>query len=159
MERRRFLILAVGEEHEDCLLVEQFIGEEGLRCGFEMERYPLKSGTELLDYLDRCVSEGISRRPVCDMIFFHLDVPASGEREAFSDVKAHPLCRRVPILAFVETADQPGRVDCYHCGGNAFSRKPRDHETLKRIARTLVHHWLCSDHQPGAPPFSCMGYG
>jgi CheY-like chemotaxis protein len=157
--RKQFVILVVDDDENDRRLVKQAFSEEGDRHDFEVDLRQLRDGVELLEYLDHCTSKESPKGPMPNFILLDLNMPAMGGRETLQKVKTHPACRRLPIIVFATSAEQGDVIECFHCGGSAFSMKPDNHETLRRAVSTIVDYWLCSARSPASPPFSCMGYG
>jgi CheY-like chemotaxis protein len=149
----------VDDDEDQWMLVKRAFAEEESRYDFEVDLHDLSNGVGLLEYLDHCKSEKVPLGPTPDFILLNLNIPAMGGRETLQKVISHPICRRIPIIVFATSADQTDTIECYQCGGNAFSRKPNEPQTLRKMVRIIVNHWLCAPQQPGSSPFNCMGYG
>ncbi len=158
-ERRRFVIVMVDYDEDDLMLVKQAFAEEGHRYDFDVDMRRLEDGAELLEYLDQCKSWESPKGPTPDFILLDLHRPGMGGREALAKVKSHPLCRRIPIIAFTTSADEADVMECYQCGGNSFRQKPFSSDTLKEMVHIIVNYWACSTQMPASQPFVCMGYG
>lgn len=158
-ERLRFVVLMVNDDEDRWMLVKQAFAEEVSRHDFEIDLHDLKDGVELLDYLDHCRSGEAPLGPIPDFILLDLNMPAMSGRGTLQKVISHPLCRRIPIIVFTTSTDQTDLIECYRCGGNAFSRRHHDPKTVRKMVHIIVNHWLCAPQQPGSSPFNCMGYG
>lgn len=141
------------------MLVKKAFAEEEYRYDFDIDLRHLEDGVELLEYLDHCKSEEGPKGPMPDFILLDLNMPAMGGRETLKKVISHPICRRIPIIVFTTSAEQADVIECYQCGENAFSQKPNDYETLRKMVRIIVNYWLCATQLPPSSPFDCMGYG
>jgi CheY-like chemotaxis protein len=149
----------INDDEDQWMLVEQAFAEEASRYDFEVGLHNLEDGVDLLDYLDHCRGGEAPLGPTPDFILLDLNMPAMGGRETLQKVISHSICRRIPIIVLTTSTDQTDIIECYRCGGNAFSRKPHDSKTLTKMVRIIVNHWLCAAQQPGSSPFNCMGYG
>jgi CheY-like chemotaxis protein len=141
------------------MFVKQAFAEEASRYDFEIDLHDLEDGGRLLEYLDHCRSGQAPLGSIPDFILLNLNMQTMGGREILQKVISHPICRPIPIIVLTTSTDQTDIIECYRCGGNAFSRKPHDSKTLKKMVRIIVNHWLCAAQQPGSSPFNCMGYG
>lgn len=86
--------IVIAEDNEDdYLLTRDAIQEAGL----PMELAWVKDGEELMSYL---------RRQPAELILLDLNMPKKSGKEALKEIKASPLLRRIPVVAFTTSGSE-----------------------------------------------------
>lgn len=99
----------------------------------ELIHFP--NGQELVNYLDK--------RPLMDiaLIILDLNMPKMGGMDVLRFFNSDPELKKVPVVVFTSSANQPEVSACYELGANAYVKKPLDIADFERTIQTLVHFW------------------
>ena len=141
-----FTILMAEDDADDCLLVQEALGESGQPHDLRIVR----DGQQLLDYLRRrgeYAKEKDAPRP--DLILLDLKMPRKDGREALSDLKADPGLRSIPIVVLTTSTARDDIGFCYRMGVNSYVTKPATYRGMVDLLRTLCKYWFELVELPG----------
>ena len=133
------IILVVEDDLGDQILIQ-----ESLQANSNSKLVRLVSdGEEALEYLrrsNRYASPAEAPRP--DLILLDLNMPRLGGKEVLARVKADPVLRSIPTVAFTTSCREEDVASCYSMGANSFVQKPTDFDQFQTVIRSVEHYWL-----------------
>ena len=133
-----FVILMADDDADDCLLLEEALGETGaghvLRC--------VGDGEELLDYLNRRGEYADGGAPRPDLILLDLNMPKKDGREVLAEIRADARFSVIPVVVLTTSDSEDDVVYCYRNGASAFVCKPATFPSWVETAQTLCSFWF-----------------
>lgn len=112
------------------------------RCGLRHHVHEVADGEALMRYL----LDGGSQRPEAAarrmVILLDLNMPRKSGLEVLSELKSHPVLRRIPVVVLTTSAEERDVVRSYDLGANSFVSKPLDFDEFSAAIRRLGDYWL-----------------
>lgn len=144
-----FRILMADDDPDDCLMARDAWKETGLNVNFQT----VKDGEELLDYLyQRGAYEGLRGQPLPEMILLDLNMPRLDGREALRAIRAEPVFKHLPVIAFTTSSESIEVRRMYSLGANSFLVKPVTFDRLVNLLKAIYNYWYQTAHLPGHAP-------
>lgn len=113
LKRKRINIYLAEDDDGDHLIFQQALAEvEGTH---KLERF--SNGEQLLVFLNQG-----GKWP--DIIFLDLNMPIMNGRETLSELKSHPVFKKIPVFILSTSRQQEEVNGCYHLGANLYIPKP-----------------------------------
>lgn len=135
-------ILIAEDDADDRFLLETAFEESG----FKDQIVFAENGVDLLDYLNRQLSDGVHRFPA--FILLDLNMPKKDGREVLKEIKEHPVLRKIPVVVFTTTKHEKDISKCYELGANSYIVKPVSFDDLVRVVATLRNYWFVTSTYP-----------
>lgn len=134
-----YRILMADDDAEDCLLVQEALGEAGL--GHEL-RF-VRDGEELLDYLLRRGEYADGRAaPRPDLILLDWKMPRLDGRETLRLLRGGLTLRTIPVVVLSTSTAADDVCAAYELGVNSFISKPVTFRGLVDILKGLSDYWF-----------------
>lgn len=131
----RPFIISVDEDIEDSFLLKSAFAAADLVV--DLQSY--HSLAELEAYLN-CDDNSKIRLP--KIIIVDMRFPGVMANQTIVTLKAHPYCRRIPIIMLSGMDDLQAINEFYDIGGSAFIKKPTSLENWKMIVTILWEYWF-----------------
>ncbi len=112
------VILIAEDDEDDFVLAKEAFGQH---CPMSDLRW-VRNGEELMDYLHK--RGRFEKVPDPAIILLDLNMPKMDGREALKEIKAHPVLKKIPIVALTGSNDKEDVFFAYSNGVNSFIRKP-----------------------------------
>ena len=136
---RKYTILMVDDDSEDCLLVRDALLEIDHHCDLRFVR----DGEELFDYLNhRGEYESVQSAPPPDLILMDLKMPKKDGRETLREIKVHPDFKQIPVVALTTSTSEDDIRFSYEVGANSYVTKPVTFRALVDTMQTLSKYWF-----------------
>lgn len=133
------VILMAEDDEDDLLLVKSALAASGL----PVELRSVSDGEELMEYLFRRNSyEDSSRSPVPSLILLDLNMPKKDGIEILSEIKAHPLFKRIPVVILTTSRESEDVQQCYALGASCYVTKPNSFQALVEVLKTTEKYLL-----------------
>jgi CheY-like chemotaxis protein len=132
-------ILVAEDSEDDFLLIRDAFAENDL----PVELLRVNDGEELLDYLFRrgpFASAGSAPAP--ELILLDLKMPRKNGLEALKEIKADPVLKRIPVIAFSTSGAEQDIRQAYDLGINAYVKKPVGFVLFSEAAKAIFEFWL-----------------
>jgi CheY-like chemotaxis protein len=131
MPQRKSIIIAVDDDEDDRLLIEQAIRDNG----FAGQIHLFEDGQKLMEHLSYDFAPA-------SVILLDLNMPQKGGREILREIKCDPNLRSIPIVIFSTSAQQEDIEYCYECGANTYMVKPSSYGELKKNMGAFIVYWF-----------------
>ncbi len=133
---RDFGILLVEDNLADARLVREAFAE--WKLGDILHH--VTDGVEAMAFLRR---EGdYSGRPRPKLVLLDLNMPRKDGRQVLTELKADPLLKTIPVVAFTTSSARDDIDACYRAGANAYVTKPMDYDDFVAALTTLKDFWF-----------------
>lgn len=103
-----------------------------------------RDGEEALAWLARW-ADG---EPLPLVILLDLKLPRVSGLEVLRAIKAHPLCRTVPVVILTSSSDNGDIRTAYDLGANSYIVKPVDFVKFMDVAAHIELYWGVLNRQP-----------
>ena len=108
------------------------------------------NGHELLGLLrSKVADESGAGRFIPTVVLLDVQMPVQGGLEALKELRADPILRRIPMLAFTVSESRAASNRMYDAGINAFLVKPQGYDMLCAQLSGLVAFWFNVAHIAG----------
>ncbi len=97
-----------------------------------------RDGEEALQWIPRW--EAGEPRPV--IILLDLKLPKVDGLEVLRQLKAHPLCRTIPVAMLTSSDEDRDIETAYQLGVNSYIVKPVDFEKFLEVAQQIELYWV-----------------
>ena len=97
-----------------------------------------RDGEEALQWIPRW--EAGEPRPV--IILLDLNLPKVDGLEVLRQLKAHPLCRTIPVAMLTSSDEDRDIETAYQLGVNSYIVKPVDFEKFLEVAQQIELYWV-----------------
>ena len=133
--KKNHQILLAEDNEDDYLLTRDAMQEAEL----PVDLVWVKDGEELMNYL---------RRQSTELILLDLNMPKKGGKEALREIKASPLLRRIPVVAFTTSGSEEDIEATFDLGINSYIQKPVGFDNFVRTMKTLYDYWFTVSKRP-----------
>ena len=138
-------ILLVEDNIDDATLTIHALKKSGLFNSI----LHLKDGSEALDYL-YCKGEYTSHVFVeyPKVILLDLKMPKISGIEVLKKIKSDPILKKIPVVIFTSSREDPDIKKCYELGANSYIVKPGEFNNFFMAIKELVLYWLVINQPP-----------
>lgn len=108
----------------------------------------LKDGEEALNYI---FCEGdYTQRPMTNplVILLDLKMPKINGIEVLRKIKADERTKRIPVVVFTSSQEDPDVKECYELGVNSYIVKPLEFDQFAQVVLDLGLYWSLLNHLP-----------
>jgi CheY-like chemotaxis protein len=139
-------LLLVEDNPGDVFLTREALKSVSLPVRLTVAR----NGEEALDLLHR---RGTAFRdaPTPDLILLDLNLPRVNGREVLSEIKSHPVLKRIPVLVMTTSCSGLDVERAYSLNANCYIAKPMDLDEFVRIVKSIEEFWLRTVTLPTQP--------
>lgn len=103
-----------------------------------------RDGEEAVQWISRW--EAGEPRPV--IILLDLKLPKIDGLEVLRRLKAHPLCRTIPVAMLTSSGEDRDIETAYQLGVNSYIVKPVDFEKFLEVAEQIQLYWVVLNQPP-----------
>lgn len=103
----------------------------------------LKDGAEALDYIfhkGTYASKPVDSKP--KIILLDLKMPKVNGLEVLRKIKSDEETKKIPVIVFTSSDEDPDVKECYNLGVNSYIVKPMDFEQFKKAVNSIGMYWL-----------------
>lgn len=129
-------IFVVEDNAGDVLLIEE--GFEAARAPCRIT--PVSDGAAALQQLQQRLARGLEMLP--SLILLDLNLPKKNGHEVLSELKQHPLLRRIPTLMLSSTRSREDIRKSLDLHANAHLIKPNEPAAYRALAEQICAFWL-----------------
>jgi CheY-like chemotaxis protein len=140
---KKALILVAEDDMDDRFLLQTAFHETGDDEQLEF----VQNGIEVIDYLDSAATKG-DERAFPEIIILDLNMPKKNGKEVLSEIKQHPLFKRIPVIVYTTTRNEVEVRKCYELGANTYIVKPISFDSLCRVVQSIKTYWLSTASIP-----------
>ena len=133
--KKNHQILIAEDNEDDYILTRDAMQEAKLPVDLAW----VKDGEELMNYL---------RRQSPELILLDLNMPKKSGKEALREIKASPLLRRIPIVAFSTSGSEMDVHSTFDLGINSYIQKPVGFDRFVSTMKTLYDYWFTVSKLP-----------
>jgi CheY-like chemotaxis protein len=142
---QKVFILIAEDDADDRFLLESVFKEQGFTDRIEF----VPDGIELMNFLHRIHHEDSEDTSYPRFILLDLNMPKKDGREALSEIKQHPVFKRIPVIVFTTTKSEIEVRRCYELGANTYIVKPVSFDGLIRVIEEIRSYWFTTASVPG----------
>jgi CheY-like chemotaxis protein len=142
---QKVFILIAEDDADDRFLLESVFKEQGFTDHIEF----VPDGIELMNFLHRIHHEDGEDTSYPRFILLDLNMPKKDGREALSEIKQHPVFKRIPVIVFTTTKSEIEVRRCYELGANTYIVKPVSFDGLIRVIEEIRSYWFTTASVPG----------
>jgi two-component system, response regulator len=132
-------VLLVEDNPDDAMLAKMALEESKIVNSI----VHLKDGAEALDYIFR---EGTYANQPADnkpkIILLDLKMPKINGLEVLRRLKSSETTKKIPVIMFTSSDEDPDVKECYNLGVNSYIVKPMDFEKFKNTVNNIGLYWL-----------------
>jgi CheY-like chemotaxis protein len=77
-----------------------------------------------------------------------LNMPKKNGKEVLSEIKQHPLFKRIPVIVYTTTKSELEVRRCYELGANTYIVKPISFDSLLNVVQSIRNYWLSTASIP-----------
>jgi CheY-like chemotaxis protein len=136
-------ILLVEDNPMDVDLTRRAFAKRNIANPLEVAR----DGEEALAWLPRWEAG----EPLPVVILLDLKLPRVPGLEVLRQIKAHPLCNRIPVVVLTTSREDADVESAYALGVNSYIVKPVEFEKFIEVAAQIDLYW-CVLNQNASPP-------
>lgn len=136
MEKR--YILVAEDDPDDRMLLQSAFTDKVLPEKLEF----VENGSELLHYLQSIAGGTDTGKNYPGVIMLDLNMPKKNGRETLTEIKLHPLFKRIPVIVFTTTRSESEIKRCYELGANTYIVKPHNYDDLLNVISEIRKYWF-----------------
>jgi len=106
----------------------------------------VEEGEAAMDFLYQ--RGGYADAPRPDLIMLDLNLPGMDGREIFTEVKADPDLKRIPIVVLTTSSDEADVLRSYDLHANCYVSKPFDVQQFIQVIQLISDFWLTAVKLP-----------
>lgn len=111
--------------------------------------FRVADGDEAIRYLAGAGEyEDRTKFPLPGLMLLDLKMPRKNGFEVIEWVRNQPGLRRLPLVVFTSSKEQPDLRQAYDLGANTYLVKPVKFEDLVELVRAINSYWLTSAEMP-----------
>jgi CheY-like chemotaxis protein len=111
-----------------------------------------RDGVEALDYL-YCRGKCAERPPgQPTVLLLDIKMPRLNGLEVLRQLKTDPQFKRLPVVMFTSSREEPDLARCYELGVNAYVVKPLDFAEFAAAIKQVGAFWAILNELPPPPP-------
>jgi CheY-like chemotaxis protein len=137
------LILIAEDDIDDRFLLQTAFAESGNEDHLKF----VENGAEVTDYLYSLAALG-DESDFPGLIMLDLNMPKKNGKEVLSEIKQHPLFKRIPVIVYTTTKSELEVRRCYELGANTYIVKPISFESLLNVVQSIRNYWLSTASIP-----------
>jgi two-component system, response regulator len=107
----------------------------------------LKDGAEALDYIFHqgpFANKPIDTNP--KVILLDLKMPKVNGLEVLRKIKSDEVTKKIPVVVFTSSNEDPDVKECYSLGVNSYVVKPLNFEQFKKAINEIGLYWAVLNH-------------
>lgn len=133
---KKSLILVADDDSDDRFLLQSAFEEHGDQEKLEF----VENGIEVMEFLEAASSRSDHHFP--ELIMLDLNMPKMNGKEVLSEIKNHPVLKRIPVIIYTTTRNEIEIRKCYELGANTYIVKPISFEGLRDVVTNIRSYWL-----------------
>lgn len=136
-------ILLVEDNPDDAMLTMMALEENHIVNNV----IHLKDGAEALDYIfhqGAYVNHPVDSHP--KVILLDLKMPKVNGIEVLRKIKADETKKKIPIIVFTSSDEDPDVKECYRLGVNSYVVKPMNFDQFKKAINEIGYYWAVLNH-------------
>jgi two-component system response regulator len=109
----------------------------------------LKDGEQALDYIfatGSYANRAAENTP--GLILLDLKMPKVNGIEVLRKLKSDELTRKIPVIVFSSSQEDPDVKECYRLGVNSYIVKPLEFQEFAKVVKDTGLYWLLINHLP-----------
>ncbi len=137
-------VLVVDDEPNDLLLFRRAAKKSLLANPIRA----VEDGEDAIAFLDELkdARQGDDRVPA--VIILDLKMPKKNGFDVLAWIREQPGLRRIPVVVFTSSSQDPDIARAYDLGANSYLVKPVTFESLIEMVRTLGLYWTVHNEMP-----------
>ncbi len=145
MEENRWApVLVVDDDEDDRFNIQRAAAKANLANPIVC----LKDGEEAVSYLSAVASGEPGPGPAPVVLILDLKMPRMSGFEVLAWLREQPGLRRLPVIVFTSSAEDPDIQRAYELGANSYLVKPVSFVSLVELMSTLGLYWLILNKPP-----------
>jgi len=108
----------------------------------------VEDGEEAMAFLRREGPHAAAPHP--DLVLLDLHMPRMNGQEVLSEIKQHPLWKRIPVVIMTSSNDEKNILEAYDRHANCYVVKPMDVDKFIDAVRSIEDFWLAIVQLPAA---------
>ncbi len=138
-------ILIVEDNPNDAELTVRALKKQNLAN----DLYVVEDGKDALDFVF-CRGEFESRNPnkTLKVIFLDLKLPKLSGLEVLKEIKSNPKTKKIPVVVFTSSKEDPDIKAAYELGTNSYVVKPIDFKDFIEALQNTGLYWLLVNEAP-----------
>jgi CheY-like chemotaxis protein len=134
---KKAVILVAEDDMDDRFLLETAFHE----LGDDEDLQFVENGIEVFDYL-QSVLHHANDKSLPEIIILDLNMPKKNGKEVLSELKQHPLFKKIPVIVYTTTRNELEVRMCYELGANTYIVKPDNFQSLRNVVKSIKNYWL-----------------
>jgi two-component system response regulator len=107
----------------------------------------LKDGAEALDYIyNEGIYAGTPAHTKPKVILLDLKMPKVNGLEVLQRLKSDVNMKKIPIIVFTSSDEDPDVKECYNLGVNSYVVKPLNFDQFKKAINEIGLYWAVLNH-------------
>jgi len=109
----------------------------------------LKDGEEALEYIfatGRYAERKMENMP--RLILLDLKMPKVNGIEVLRKLKSEEMTKKIPIVVFTSSQEDPDVEECYRLGVNSYIVKPLEFDSFAKVVKETGLYWFLINHPP-----------
>ena len=135
--RKQFILIA-EDDSDDRFLLQTAYRENGFDDNIEF----VANGIELIEFLLDVQEKRREYNYFPYLILLDLNMPKKDGREVLTEVKQHPVFKRIPVVVFTTTRNEFEIRRCYELGANSYIVKPVNFDDLLSVLKNIRSYWF-----------------
>ena len=109
----------------------------------------LKDGAEALDFLfAEGAYSGRQIKYIPKVILLDLKMPKVNGKEVLQKIKSDKRTRKIPVVVFTSSKEDPDIQECYDLGVNGYVVKPVEFDAFHKAISDLGLYWMIVNQPP-----------
>jgi len=140
---KKAVILVAEDDMDDRFLLQTAFSENGDQEHLEF----VGNGVEVIDYLHSAAKKG-EADAYPELIILDLNMPKKNGKEVLSEIKQHPVFKKIPVIVYTTTKNEFEVRRCYELGANTYIVKPISFDSLVNVVQSIRNYWLLTASIP-----------
>jgi two-component system, response regulator len=143
--KHEYEIVIVEDNHSDAELLIRSLKKSKLANKLVL----LEDGEKALDYIF-CKGKYSSNKLTLSnlIIFLDLKLPKVGGLEVLKQIKSNPQTKKIPVIIFTSSKEDPDIATAYDLGANSYVVKPVNFDDFTKTINQLGLYWLIVNENP-----------
>jgi two-component system, response regulator len=145
MENSQVEILLVDDDMDDAEMMIHAMRKNNLAN----KVMHMMDGEEALDFLfgkGKFIGRDVNLKP--RLILLDLKMPKVDGMEVLEKVKSNDATKKIPVVIFTSSKEDPDVNRCYELGANGYIVKPVEFEGFMKAISELGMYWMLLNHPP-----------
>jgi len=134
-------ILVVDDDEDDLLTFQR----AAARAHLANPIVCLNNGEEVVRYFSSAAAEN---RPAPVVIILDLKMPRMNGFEVLDWLRRQPGLRRIPVIVFTSSSQDPDIARAYEAGANSYLVKPVSFDRMIELLASIGLYWLVFNEKP-----------